>query len=196
MLGIAVSASGGRKPGPVTASCPRAGRRSIRPSRHARVAAQAKLRSVALEPPLNATTEEIREGLLPLRNGLSVAVLAAGNPFAIGAIIRVAHSFLVREVLLVGTESHYEKASMGMQHLERVVRLADEEAFFAYVHGRPVFAFEREQAKRSYHDVVSYPENVVLAFGSERLGFPAGFLERCDDVQVLVGVDSAGDDVA
>lgn len=146
-----------------------------------------------LDPPLEATPEEIRAGLLPLRNGLSVAVLAAGNPFAIGAIIRVAHSFLVKEIILVGTDAHYEKASMGMQHLETIVRVADQEAFFAYVADRPVFAYEREQARRSYHTVEAYPNDVVLAFGSERFGFPEGFLPRCADVLAipLYGVNNS-----
>ncbi|RYE94389.1 MAG: TrmH family RNA methyltransferase, partial [Myxococcales bacterium] len=78
-----------------------------------------------LDPPLDASPDAIRDALAPLRNGLSVAVVAAGNPFAVGAIIRVAHSFLVRETLLIGTEPHYDKASMGLHHLETIVRLPD-----------------------------------------------------------------------
>ncbi len=57
---------------------------------------------MALSPPLDATTDDIRAALLPLRNDFSVALHAAENPFAVGAIIRVAHSFLVREIILVG----------------------------------------------------------------------------------------------
>jgi tRNA G18 (ribose-2'-O)-methylase SpoU len=146
-----------------------------------------------LDPPLEASHAEIRDGLRPLRNGLSIAVLAAGNPFAIGAMIRVAHSFLVREIILVGTDAHYEKASMGMEKLETIVRVPDPEAFFTYLGGRPVFAYEREQARRSYHEVPSYPDDVVLAFGSERFGVPEGFLERCDDVLAipLYGVNNS-----
>jgi len=135
-----------------------------------------------LEPPLEESPEEIKAALRPLRNGVSVAVLAAGNPFAVGAIIRVSHSFLAREVLIVGSEPHYEKASMGMEKLEEVVRLPDVEAFFARVEGRPVWALEREQARRNLYEVGRFPEDVVLAFGSERWGFPGGFLARCDEV--------------
>ncbi|MCS6899162.1 MAG: TrmH family RNA methyltransferase [Myxococcales bacterium] len=146
-----------------------------------------------LDPPLEEPPEEIRSALAPLRNGLSVAVLAAGNPFAVGAIIRVCHSFLVREVLLIGTEPHYEKASMGMHRLEEVRRLPDVEAFFEYVHGRPVWALEREASRRSLYEARAFPWEVVLAFGSERFGFPPGFLGRCDDVLAipLYGVNNS-----
>lgn len=146
-----------------------------------------------LDPPLDLSPDEIRAALAPLRNGVSVAVLAAGNPFAVGAIIRVSHSFLVREVLLVGPEPHYEKASMGMQHLEQVRRLPDVEAFFAAVAGRPLWALEREASRRSLYEVRAFPEDVVLVFGSERYGFPEGFLARCDDVLAipLYGVNNS-----
>jgi len=146
-----------------------------------------------LEPPLEASPEEIRAGLAPLRNRLSVAVIAAGNPFAVGAIIRVSHSFLVREILLVGPEPHYEKASMGMEHLEEIVRVPDTEAFFERTRGRPVWALEREFSRRSLYTATAFPDDVVLTFGSERHGFPPGFLERCDDVLAipLYGVNNS-----
>jgi len=146
-----------------------------------------------LDPPLEEPPEEIRAALAPLRNGLSVAVLAAGNPFAVGAIIRVCHSFLVREVLLIGTEPHYEKASMGMHRLENVLRLPDEGAFFEHTRGRPVWALEREFSRRSLYAARSFPGDVVLVFGSERSGFPRGFLHRCDDVLAiqLYGVNNS-----
>lgn len=135
-----------------------------------------------LDPPLDDDADAIREALLPLRNGASVAVHAAGNAFAVGAIIRTCHSFLVREIILVGTEPHYEKASMGMHRLETVVRVPDDQAFFQHVRGRPVWAFEREHARRSLYEADAFPEDVVLLFGSERFGIPTDVLERCDDV--------------
>ena len=55
-------------------------------------------------PPFEMPLEEIRASLEKLRRPLSVAVLRARNPFNVGAIIRVAHSFLVREIVLVGDE--------------------------------------------------------------------------------------------
>ena len=50
---------------------------------------------------------------LGLRRPLRIALLRSRNPFNIGAIIRVAHSFLVREILLIGTERYYERARWG-----------------------------------------------------------------------------------
>lgn len=141
--------------------------------------------NVALDPPLDETPERVRELLAPLRHDFSIAVHTAGNAFAVGAIIRVAHNFLAKEIILVGDAPHYEKASMGMEKYESIVRVADDDAFFEYVTGRPVFAFEREPARRSLYDVSSFPERVVLLFGSERFGLSADVVRRCDDVLAI-----------
>jgi tRNA G18 (ribose-2'-O)-methylase SpoU len=137
---------------------------------------------VALVPPLDATPETVRAVLAPLRSDFSVAVHSAGNAFAVGAIIRVAHSFLAREILLIGDAPHYAKASMGMEKYETVVRLPGEDAFFAHVRGRPVWAVEKDHAKRSLYDVREFPRDVVLVFGSERAGLSEGFVARSDEV--------------
>ena len=92
---------------------------------------------MALFPPISESPEAVRESLAPIRHDFAVAVYAGGNAFAVGAIIRVAHNFLAREVLIVGDAPFYEKASMGMEKYERVVRLADEEALFDHVKGLP-----------------------------------------------------------
>jgi hypothetical protein len=55
-----------------------------------------------LIPPITESPEEVKRALLPLRNDCSVAVHSCGNAFAVGAIIRVAHSFLVREIIIIG----------------------------------------------------------------------------------------------
>ncbi len=146
-----------------------------------------------LDPPLDASPEEIRAALAPLRAQASIAVVALGNAFSIGAIIRVAHSYLLREIILVGGERHYEKASMGMHKLERVTRVPDEAAFFERVAGRPVWAFERERARRSLDEVREFPEDVVLLFGSERFGLSEAALARADDVLAipLYGVNNS-----
>ena len=39
-----------------------------------------------------------------MRHPFRVAVDRAKNPFNIGSIVRTAHSFLAREILLIGTE--------------------------------------------------------------------------------------------
>jgi len=137
---------------------------------------------MALVPPLEYTPEEVRSLLRPLRNRVSVAVYSAQNAFAVGAIIRVAHSFLVREIILIGQSPWYEKASMGMQRFEEVVVLADERAFFEHAEGRPLWAVEKDHATQSLYDVTSYPDDVVLVLGSERAGLPSVILQRADAV--------------
>ena len=79
-------------------------------------------------PAFDLPLEEIRESLGTLRRPLSIAILRARNPFNVGAIIRVAHSFLVREIILVGTEPYYERAAMGMDRYENIVSVADDRA--------------------------------------------------------------------
>src|SRR5262249_16636540 len=133
-------------------------------------------------PPLDASPDEVKRALGDVRHGFSVAVRAAGNAFAVGAIIRVAHNFLAREIILLGDEPHYEKASMGMEKYETIVRVPDDDACFAHARGRPTWAFEKDHAKRSLHAVRSLPDDVVLVFGSERAGLTAEFCARCDDV--------------
>ena len=144
-----------------------------------------RLAPVALFPPIDEPPERVRAVLAPLRNDFSVAVVGAGNAFAVGAIIRVAHSFLAREVLVVGNEPYYAKASMGMEKYETIVRLPDEAAFWDHVHGRPVWALEKDRARRSIYDVRAFAGNVVLVFGSERAGLSPEMVDRADDVLAI-----------
>ncbi|MCC6644530.1 MAG: TrmH family RNA methyltransferase [Polyangiaceae bacterium] len=138
-----------------------------------------------LDPPLDASPDEVRAALAPLRARAAIAVVALGNAFSIGAIIRVAHSYLLGEIILVGGERHYDKASMGMHRFETITRVDGEHAFFAHVAGRPVWAFERERARRSLDDVREFPDDVVLLFGSERFGLSEAALARADDVLAI-----------
>lgn len=135
-------------------------------------------------PEFGYTTEEIRAELAKLRNPLSVAVVRAKNPFNVGAIIRVAHSFLVREIFLIGVEPYYEKASMGMQKYETIVDCATEEEFLALVDGRPLIGVERDAARSSLWDA-PMPTDLVFLFGSENDGLPQRLVERCDDVLAI-----------
>jgi len=147
---------------------------------------------VPLFPPLGAAPDEVRALLRPLRNDFSVALLRSGNAFTAGAVIRVAHSFLAREVLLIGDgeprgpgEGYYAKASMGMEKYEEVVDVPDEAAFLERVRERPVWAFEKEHARRAVTEVEAFPPGVVLLFGSERGGVPASLLARADEVVAI-----------
>jgi tRNA G18 (ribose-2'-O)-methylase SpoU len=137
---------------------------------------------VALFPPLDATPEAVRAALAPLRNDFSVAVYNCQNAFAVGAIIRVAHSFLAREIVVIGDAPYYAKASMGMEKYETMVTVADEAAFIAHVGGRPLWAVEKDHARRGLYDVTAFPRDVVLLFGSERAGLPRSLVDRADDV--------------
>jgi tRNA G18 (ribose-2'-O)-methylase SpoU len=84
--------------------------------------------------------------------------------------------------VLIGDAPHYEKASMGMEKYESIVRVSDDEAFFRHVGQRPVWAFEKDVARRSLYAVEAFPEDVVLLFGSERDGIPRHVLDRADEI--------------
>ena len=132
-------------------------------------------------PPFGLTTEEIRRELAPLRHDFSIAVCRAKNPFNIGAIIRVAHSFLVREIFLIGTEPYYERAAMGMHKYETLIDCADEQTFLDAVRGRPLIGVERDCAKRTLWEA-PMPSGLVFLFGSEDHGLTPSLIDACQDV--------------
>jgi tRNA G18 (ribose-2'-O)-methylase SpoU len=140
------------------------------------------IEAMPLPSPLDATPEEVREALAPLRNDFSIALVAPGNAFAAGAIIRVAHSYLAREIFVVGTGQWYAKASMGMQKYETIHRVTDAPALREATAGRPLWVVEKDQARRSLHAVEGFPAGVVFVFGSERFGVPAELAAMADEV--------------
>jgi tRNA G18 (ribose-2'-O)-methylase SpoU len=133
-------------------------------------------------PPITETPDAVRDALEPLRSDFSVALVAPGNAFAVGAVIRVAHSFLAREVFLVGEGDWYAKASMGMHKYERVVRLRDVAALRAATAGRPLWVVEKDYARRSVTSLKEFPGDVVFVFGSERFGIPKEIADSADEV--------------
>jgi tRNA G18 (ribose-2'-O)-methylase SpoU len=135
-----------------------------------------------LETPLGATPEAVREALAPLRGDFSVALFAAGNAFAVGAVIRVAHSFLAREVFVVGDGGWYAKASMGMHKYESIVRVPDADALRRATAGRPIWAVEKDYARRPVTAVERFPAGVVFLLGSERFGIPPEVVATMDEV--------------
>ena len=137
---------------------------------------------MGLSPPIGAGPEEVRALLAKVRNDFTIALHAADNAFAVGAIIRVAHSFLAREIVIIGDAPYYEKASMGMEKYETVVTVADDEAFVAHVGERPLWAVEKDHATADLYSIPSFPPGVVLLFGSERFGVPASLIERAEAV--------------
>ncbi len=140
---------------------------------------------MGLFPPLGADPDEVRALLAPSRNDFSIALHAADNAFAVGAIIRVAHSFLAREILVIGSAPYYEKASMGMEKYETIVRFPDDDAFLAHIGERPLWAVEKDHATKNLYGVDRFPENVVLLFGSERFGVPPSLVARAEAVLAI-----------
>ena len=94
----------------------------------------------------------------------------------------MAHSYLAREVFVVGGGDWYPKGSMGMEKYETVVRVADAAGLVEAVGRRPLWAFERERARRSLHGVAAFPAGVVFVFGSERFGVPEELLQMADEI--------------
>jgi tRNA G18 (ribose-2'-O)-methylase SpoU len=141
-------------------------------------------------PPFELPLEEIRRSLQPLRRPLRVAVLRARNAFNIGAIIRVAHSFLVSEIVLVGEEPFYERAAMGMHRYETIVSLPSDEALLAWARERhlPVVVFEREQARTDLWRA-DLPAACLMVFGNEAEGVTPAILAAADEV---VGIPMYG----
>src|ERR1700710_186991 len=117
------------------------------------------------------STDEVKVELAKIRNDFSIALVRAKNPFNIGAIIRVAHSFLVREIFLIGVEPFYERAAMGMQKYETVIDCPDEDDFLARVGSRPLVGVERDSATTSLWEA-PMPKDLVFLFGSEDDGVP------------------------
>lgn len=144
---------------------------------------------MALVPPLGFDVDEVKALLAPMRNGISVAVCNCQNAFAVGAIMRVAHSFLVREIVVIGREPYYAKASMGMHKFEAIVTVDDDDAFFAHVGERPIWAVEKERASVDLYDVEAFPNDAVFVFGSERFGVSAPILDRA---AAIVGIPMYG----
>jgi tRNA G18 (ribose-2'-O)-methylase SpoU len=138
--------------------------------------------------PFDMPLEEIRRELNRLRTPLRIAIQRSKNPFNVGAIIRVAHSFLVREIVLIGEEPYYERASMGMEKYENIVRFPDEASFVehARAHAWQLVAIEKD------HDPVrglwefSFPErSCVLVFGSENHGLSPEILAAAEAVVAI-----------
>lgn len=135
-------------------------------------------------PPFGLSTEAIKDELQAIRNDLSIAVCRAKNPFNIGAIIRVAHSFLVREIFLIGTEPYYERAAMGMQKYETIIEHPDEQSFLEAVRHRPLIGVERDHARTTIWEA-SFPPNLVFLFGSENDGLPPVLLDACSEIVAI-----------
>jgi tRNA G18 (ribose-2'-O)-methylase SpoU len=134
------------------------------------------------DQPIDESPEAVRAALAPLRHDFSIALWTPGNPFAVGAVIRVAHNFLAREIFLVGGEPHYPKASMGMHRYETIVSVPSEDDLLRSLGNRPTWAVEKDRARRSIYASDPFPPGVVFVFGSERFGLPSAVLDRANEI--------------
>ncbi|NLY94290.1 MAG: TrmH family RNA methyltransferase [Myxococcales bacterium] len=123
--------------------------------------------------------DEIKRELDRIRHPMRVVVDRAKNPFNVGAIIRTAHSFLPREIVLVGTEPWYERAAMGMHRLENIREIPSVEELLevAAREAWKLCCFEKDAASVGLWNA-ELPEDAVLVFGNEDTGIDARILER------------------
>ena len=134
--------------------------------------------------------DEIRDELARIRHPFRIAILRSKNAFNIGAIIRTAHSFLVQEILLIGSERWYERAAMGMQRYENITEIPDENAFLerAKAENWKLVVFEKDDATVGLWDA-DIPEDAVLVFGNEDSGCPPEIIQAAYQV---VGIPMYG----
>ncbi|MBN1653653.1 MAG: TrmH family RNA methyltransferase [Deltaproteobacteria bacterium] len=125
-------------------------------------------------PPLEYPTQIVRKELDRIRHPLRIAVQRSKNPFNIGAIIRTAHSFLVREIILIGDTPYYQRASMGMEKYENIVEISSDEQFIGIASEKRwnLLVFEKDQANVSLWQA-DFPNECVLVFGNEDTGVGA-----------------------
>jgi tRNA G18 (ribose-2'-O)-methylase SpoU len=137
-------------------------------------------------PPFELSTAQMRHELDRIRHPFRVAVVRAKNGFNVGAIVRTAHSFLAREIILVGTEPWYERAAMGMQRYEHLRELPDEATFLAAARAEAwkLVVFEREPARRGLWEC-ALPEDAVLVFGNEDTGVPPAIVAAAHEVVAI-----------
>lgn len=142
---------------------------------------------MAKVPPLGMPLDEVKRELERIRHPLRIAIRRSKNPFNVGAIIRTAHSFLVKEILLVGDEDWYRRAAMGMQRYENVVEVASEEAFVERARREGWFLSVLEKD----HDRIvglwdaTLPEACVIVVGNEEEGVGETILAAASEVVAI-----------
>jgi tRNA G18 (ribose-2'-O)-methylase SpoU len=137
-------------------------------------------------PPLGLPLEEVRAELDRIRFPLRVAVRRAKNPFNVGAIIRTAHSFLVKEIVLIGGERWYERAAMGMHRYEHIREIESEEAFveLARREGWHLSVLEKDDANVALWDA-ALPRDTCIGVGNEDDGVGRTLLEAASEVVAI-----------
>jgi tRNA G18 (ribose-2'-O)-methylase SpoU len=130
--------------------------------------------------------DEAKRELDRIRHPFRVVIDRAKNPFNIGTMVRTAHSFLAREIILVGTEPWYERAAMGMHKWENLVELPDEASLLerARTEKWKLVAFEKDRATVGLWEA-ELPEDGVLVFGNEDDGVSDAILDAAHEVVAI-----------
>ncbi|MBX7197140.1 MAG: TrmH family RNA methyltransferase [Sandaracinaceae bacterium] len=138
---------------------------------------------MAYVPPLGLPLDEVRAELDRIRFPLRIAVRRAKNPFNVGSILRTAHSFLVKEIVLIGTEPFYERAAMGMHRYEHLRELESEAAFVALAQreGWHLSVLEKDDANVSLWNA-AMPRDTCLVVGNEDDGVGPEILAAASEV--------------
>jgi tRNA G18 (ribose-2'-O)-methylase SpoU len=132
------------------------------------------------------SAEEVRNELDRIRHPLRIAIRRSKNAFNVGAIIRTAHSFLVKEIVLIGVEPFYERAAMGMHRYEHVRELATEAEFvgLAKAEGWKIVALEKDAATTSLWDAKLADDSCIVV-GNEEEGVGAEILAAADEIVAI-----------
>ncbi len=137
--------------------------------------------------PFGMPLKDIKQELEHIRHPFRIAIRRSKNAFNVGAIIRTAHSFLAREIFLIGEEDWYRRAAMGMQRYENVVELRSEAQLIELARERGYFLSVLEKD----HDGViglwdaRLPDECILVIGNEEEGVGDELLNAADEVVAI-----------
>jgi tRNA G18 (ribose-2'-O)-methylase SpoU len=125
------------------------------------------------------TKEEIKSILAEIKHPIDIAVFDSSNYFNLGASIRTAHNFLVRNIYAVDLNDFYPKASMSARRWETVIKMTSQE-FFKTHSGRNMIGMERRPGLDSETlYTFSWPEEPLVLFGGEKCGLSDEYLSHC-----------------
>lgn len=129
------------------------------------------------------TKEEIKECLNEIRHPFDIAVYGCKNYFNMGAIVRIAHNFLARDLYAVELNKFYKRAAMSGTKYENIHKQTLEE-FCKMASERSIVSFERrppELTSEPLNDFV-WPDNPIMFFGSEDDGVPDEILDASSNI--------------
>ena len=127
--------------------------------------------------------EEIKETLNEIRHPFDVAVYGCKNYFNFGAITRIAHNNLCRNVYSVDMEGYYKRASMSARRWENIIKMSMQEFLEAH-QGRSIISFERRAEQLTTEPLYTFkwPENPIMFFGAEDFGVPNEILTASESI--------------